>query len=199
MIKETIDLFLQQFTELKEDERKGIATKINAQIFNRKSIIQQEGKIPVNCFFVLKGLVREYRIVEGVEKTIEFYSETHPAIPSECYLKKIPSDVFLECMEDSLLIVGNHKDESKMLEEFPALQRILMQIAEEEWIKATKRLSTFKVQSPAKRYLNFIAERRDLTNRVPDVQIASHLGITPESLSRIKKRIITKRKAETNF
>lgn len=198
MIKEAIDLFLNQFPELTEEEKKELATKLNVQSFNRKDNIQQVGKVPTNCFFVLKGLVREYKMVDGVEKTVEFYSEVLPAIPSECYMKNIPSDTFLECVEDSLLIVGNHEDESNSIEEFPVLQGIMMQMAEEEWIKATKRLSTFKIQSPEKRYLHFLEERGELINRVSDSQIASHLGITPESLSRIKRRLFTKGKSKIN-
>lgn len=194
MVKDAINIFLEQFPELSENEKKQLAAKLNAQSFKKKKNIQEVGKIPAYCFFVLKGLIREYKIVDGIEKTVEFYSESHPAIPSECYMKKIPSDVFLECVEDSLVIIGDHENEAKSMEDIPALKNIVMQMAEDEWIKAAKKLSTFKIQSPEKRYLNFLEERNDLRNRVSEAHVANYLGITPESLSRIKKRLILKEK-----
>ncbi|MGH1386202.1 Crp/Fnr family transcriptional regulator [Kordia sp.] len=194
MSKEAIDIFLAQFSELTENEKKELATKLTTKSFNKKNVVQELGKIPTHCFFVLKGLVRECKIVDGIEKTVEFYSESHPAIPSECYMKKIPSDTFLECVEDSLLFIGDHDNESKSIEDIPALKTIMMRMAEEEWIKAAKKLATFKIQSPEKRYLSFLEERSDLKNRVSGIHIANYLGITPESFSRIKKRLIQKEK-----
>lgn len=194
MNKKIIDLFLLRFPILTENEKNELATKLNVQSFKKKEIIQEEGKVPQKCFFVLKGLVKQYEILDGIKKTTEFYSESHQAISSDCYLKSIPSDIFLECVEDSILIVGEQEYDSKLIKEFPALQSIMMQMMEEEWLKTKKRLSTFKILSPEKRYLDFLEERSDLKNRVSNSQIASYIGIAPESLSRIRKRLLTTKK-----
>ena len=192
MVKEEVGFFLEQFSELTEKEKKELATKLNVKRFNKKDYLQKIGEIPLNCFFVLKGLVREYHVIDEMEKTTEFYSESHPAIPSECFMKNTPSNTFLECLEDSLIMLGDSENEAKSIEEFPALQGIISQMAEEEWMKASKKLALFKIQSPEKRYLNFLDERKDLQNRVSDAKIASYIGVTPESLSRIKKRLLAK-------
>lgn len=194
MITKEIELFLQKFLVLTENEKKELAKKMNVQGFKKKTILQEEGKIPQKCFFVLKGLVKLYEIVDGIKKTTDFYSEFHPAISSDCYFKNIPSEIFLECVEDSLLIIGEEPQDSKLMKEFPVLQGIMMQIMEEEWLKTKKRLSTFKLSSPEKRYISFLNERSDLKDRVSNSQIASYLGIAPESLSRIRKRLSIKSK-----
>ncbi|MDY8137284.1 Crp/Fnr family transcriptional regulator [Aquimarina sp. 2201CG5-10] len=194
MIKEIIKTFLEQFSELSEKEKQQLGSELNVQKIIKRQILQEEGKISVNCFFVLKGLVREYKIIDGTKRTVEFYTESHPAIPSENFIKNLRADTYLECVEDCFLIVGDHQSESKSLENYPALQNIISKMAEDEWVKATKKISAFKTQSPEKRYLNFLKERVDLINRVSEGQIASYLGITPESLSRIKKRLLDKSK-----
>ncbi len=186
--------FLEKFPILTEEERKGIAEVLMVKSYKKGTIIQEEDKIPKHCFFVLSGCIRQYQIMEGIEKTTEFYTDSHAAISSECYTQKIPSDFFLECMEDSVLMVGEHGHDAKVIEAFPVLQTIMMQIAEEEWVKTRKSLSSFKLLSPENRYIDFLEHRKDLINRVPNHQIASYLGITPESLSRLRKRILIKEK-----
>ncbi len=194
MSKEIINQFLEQFSILTDYEKRGLAEKLNIQSFKEKEIIQEYGKIPTHCFCVLQGLVRQYEIIEGIEKTTEIYSESHPAISSEYYSQNIPSKVILECSEPSILIVGDRENDLKLIKEFPVLQTIMMQMIEKEWEKSKQSLTDFKTSSPEQRYLNFLNNRKDLLNRVPNTQIASYLGITPESLSRIKKRIFTKEK-----
>jgi len=192
MSAEHLNQFLQKFQAITDKERKEIAAKLIVRTFKKGSIIQEEGKIPKNCFFVLDGCVRQYQIVDGVERTTEFYTDQHAAISSECYINQAPSNFYLECLEDAMLMVGEPEHDKKMIEEHPILQSIMMKVAEEEWLKSQNTLSTFKILSPEKRYTDFLQKRRDLINRVSSNQIASYLGITPESLSRIRKRILTK-------
>lgn len=186
--------FLEKFPILKEHERMELAKKLNVKLFKKKTILQEEGKVPQYCFFVLEGCVRQYYVKDGVERSAEFYTADNAAISSDCYMNRIPSDFYLECIEDAALIVGEHEQDTILIAEFPVLQTILMQVAEQEWLKAQSRLSMFKLSSPEERYVDFIKQRGDLANRIPNNQIASYLGITPESLSRIRKRLLTKSK-----
>lgn len=192
MSAERLNQFLQKFQAISDEERKEIAAKLIVRTFKKGSLIQEEGKIPKNCFFVLGGCVRQYQVVDGVERTTEFYTDQHAAISSECYMNQAPSTFYLECLEDAILMVGEPEHDKKMIDEHPILQSIMMKVAEEEWLKSQNTLSTFKILSPEKRYTDFLQKRRDLINRVSSNQIASYLGITPESLSRIRKRILTK-------
>ena len=125
MIKDIIENFVAQFPELSSQEKKELTLLLNVKNYNKGQIIQEEGKTAHNCFFVLKGLVREYQLIDGIDKTLEFYSESHPAIPSEGYAKVKPSETSLECLENSFLIVGDKESESRAIESIPALQGIL--------------------------------------------------------------------------
>ena len=194
MTNKIIDHFLQKFPILNEQERNELAGKLNVKLFKKKEILQEEGKIPQNCFFVLEGCVRQYCIVDGAERSTEFYTPENAAISSDCYMNRSPSNFYLECLEDSTLLVGDAEYDEKLIAEFPVLQAILMQVAEQEWLKAQNRLSMFKISSPEKRYEDFLKQRPDLIHKIPNNQIASYLGITAESLSRIRKRLLIKAK-----
>ena len=189
--KHILNQFLGRFSILKPEEREGLLEKLVVETYSKKTILQEEGKVPQQCFFVLKGCIRQYQNVDGVERTTEFYTDTHGVVSSDCYTQQIPSDFSLECLEDSIILVGELERDTALVTEFPVLQHIMMEMAEAEWAKTQKSLTAFKLQSPESRYRDFLQNRKDLTNRVASHQVASYLGITPESLSRIRKRILT--------
>lgn len=187
-----LEQFLRNFSMLAEKDRAVLGEKLVVQHYPKGTILQKEGEIPLHCFFVLQGCLRKYQIVDGLEKTTDFFTEDHGAVSSDCYANRTPSYFFLECVEDATLMVGNHALDQELLAEFPVLKAITSQMMEQEWLKAQSELANFKLSSPEKRYLDLLEKRPNLFHRVPNHQIASYLGITPESLSRIRKRVLTK-------
>ncbi|MCB9234143.1 MAG: Crp/Fnr family transcriptional regulator [Bacteroidia bacterium] len=157
----------------------------------RGTILVREGEVPADCYFVLKGLVRQYQFIDGNERTTEFYTETHGIVSSRHYTEQTLSPFFLECMEDCLLIAGNMEIDEANYREFPELREITRHMLEQDLNRSKEDHARFILSSPADRYVHFMETRKDLSNRVPLHQIASYLGMTAESLSRIRKRIIS--------
>lgn len=182
--------FLSGFPNLKTDEVSQLAELIPVIAPCKGTILMKEGKIPNECYFVLKGLVRQYQFVDGAERTTAFYTESNGTVSSAHYTEQTPSRFFLECMEDCLLIAGNMQIDEGHFEKFPALLEITKQMLESDLNKAKENYSSFILSSPKERYLHFMKTQPGLLNRVPLHQIASYLGMTPESLSRIRKRIV---------
>lgn len=161
--------------------------------FKKGTILLEEGKISNECYFVIKGCIRSYYMKDGEEKTTEFYTEEQAVTPT-VYGKKIPSEYYLECMEDTIAGVGTPELESAMYTKFPQLEQLNLALGEAIMAKYMETFAEFKMNSPEERYLNLVKNRPDLLQRVPQHQVASYLGITPESLSRIRKRISTVKK-----
>ena len=137
------------------------------------------------------GLVRQYQFVDGVERTTAFYTEANGTVSSKHYAEQTPSEFYLECAEDCLLIAGNVEVDEANIQQFPELMEVTKLILETDLNKAKDTYAKFVISSPKERYLHFLDSRPDLANRVPLHQIASYLGMTPESLSRIRKRIVS--------
>jgi CRP-like cAMP-binding protein len=181
--------FLSSFPDLSKEEVEAIAAHIPIVEFKKGTVFLKEGEVPGKCYFVLEGCVRQYSIVDGEEKTTAFYTEKFGTISSTDYTNRTPSGHYLVCAEDSLLLWGDPSQSMENFAKFPVLKSIVSDMLVEELNQAKDKFSNFIIANPEQRYLNFLEERPDLVNRVPQHQIASLLGMTPESLSRIRRRI----------
>ncbi|MCB0430690.1 MAG: Crp/Fnr family transcriptional regulator [Flavobacteriales bacterium] len=189
--KQQLISFLSSFPSLERAEVLQLADMIPVIAPSKGTILIKAGEVPGECYYVLKGLVRQYQFIDGTERTTEFYTEANGTVSSTHYTEQTPSGFYLECMEDCLLIAGTMELQEAHFEQFPALLDITKQMLESDLNKAKDQFSKFILSSPRERYLHFMETRPDLLNRVPLHQIASYLGMTPESLSRIRKRIVS--------
>lgn len=164
---------------------------INLKSYPKNSFLVREGELANKCYFVLEGLVRQYFVIDGEERTTNFFIDGEP-VSSTFSNDTAPSKFCLVCNEDTLLIEGNPGDAEDFLQAMPQFMSINMLATETESKKIHDDLVEFKILSPEERYLKLMKERPELLERVPLYQLASYLGIKPESLSRIRKRIVRK-------
>lgn len=182
--------FMENNTSLSEKELQEIADHILVNAFKKGTILLKQGDISDKCYLVLKGCVRQYSCGnDGKETTYNFFTEGQAVVLFKSYKQKVPSDYFLSCVEDSVLIVGSLDTEESMYEQFPELKNITRNIMEMNFGQAQDDTAMLMGAMPEERYLRLLEKRPELIKRVPQHQLASYLGITPESLSRIKKRI----------
>lgn len=185
--------FLKSFEVLTFEEILIIAKDTVTKQFKKGDVLLKEGEISKECFSVIKGCVREYQLKEGEEITTAFFTEGDPIVNFTSSTAQSPSLSFIECIEDSVLTVSNQELEKLMCEKIPRLEVIIRTEVEKNAGKKQDELASFITSSPEERYLNLQKNRPELLNRVPQHQIASYLGIKPESLSRIRKRLVTKK------
>ena len=180
----------------KELEEELIKTSF-IRYFRKGTILLKEGSHTDECYFVIKGCIRCFYVKDGEEKTTEFYTEEQSVTPT-VYGKNLPSEYYLECIEDTIAGVGNPELETEMYQKFPVLESLNRAIGEAIMAKHLEEFAEYKMASPEERYQNLLKNRPDLIQRAPQHQIASYLGIKPESLSRIRKRIIQEKKKISN-
>lgn len=183
--------FLSGFPELDEEERLAIGAKIPVREYKKGDILVSEGDVPPECYFVLQGCVRQYYLIDGDEKTTAFFTERQ-AVAATNFVEQTPSKYYLSCVENAKLIVGSIHQDMEMYKQFPKLETITRSMIEHDYSNTREDFAAFITSSPEKRYLDLLETRPNLLNRVPQHQIASYLGVTPESLSRIRKRIVSK-------
>ena len=184
--------FISKYISLSEDEKNALLSLGLFHSVKKGTVLLKEGQKTQDSFFVLKGCIRVYYIIDGEEKTTAFYTEMDVLTP-HCVINKAPSEYFISCVEDSILTVSNSDMGEEMNSKFPKFDIMCRMLSEELLAKQRIDFDEFKTTSPEQRYLNLLQKRPDLIQRVPQHQIASYLGIKPQSLSRLRARILEKK------
>lgn len=154
----------------------------------RRFKLTEEGKVARELYFIVKGLVRLYYTKDGEEITGFIFREHLFASCYDSFLRQVPSIQTLETIEDCELLVITHNDINELYEILPKMNIFTRKVAEQRFINAQMVLSSFILDSPEERYRKFEEQHGDLLLRVPHHIIASYLGMTPVSMSRIRKR-----------
>jgi len=172
-----------------QEERDAIEEFSKIQEFKKGYTLIREGQNVQNCFYVIKGCLRQYKIIDGEERTVAFFTEDDSILSMTSVHTSYVSKYNVECMEDSTLSMMSAENEREMYRRFPKIANI-SRISLEEIIKESQdRFAEFMISTPEERYLKLVEKRPDLLLRIPQYHLASFLGIKPESLSRIRKRL----------
>jgi CRP-like cAMP-binding protein len=188
MLTSLID-YINKFVKLTPDEIDIIHQQVVVKTFEKGAILLKEGEIAKSFFFNLEGCVRIYYLVDGTEKTVFFYSEHQFITVYESFIKGLPSKFYIECLESTTLAVFSYENEMKLLEQIPKLELLARLVMEEELSIYQEIIASLITLSPQERYNKLIKKDPKLVQRIPQYYLATYLGITPESLSRIRKRI----------
>lgn len=182
--------YMKRFTNLSEAELETIATDVPIVAFKKGTTLLQQGEVPKNCYFVLKGCVRQFAIdADGRETTYNFFTEEQGVTIFNKHTEDKASKYTLRCIEDSVLVVGDLTSEQQAFNNHSELETMVRKMVEVNIGEVHDNLATFIDSRPEERYKSLLEKRPSLVHRVPQHQLASYLGITPESLSRIKRRL----------
>lgn len=191
-MKDALIQFLQGFELLTAEEIDIIADHTQLKTFKKGTILLEEGEVSKKCYSVIQGCVREYYIIDGIEKTTAFYTEGQPVNSFTSFINETASKHYLECVEDSTLTVSDQQLEQEICQRIPRLEQVIRQEVERNTGLLQDQLAAYITSTPEQRFTKLLEEQPGLVGRVPQHQIASYLGVTPESLSRIKKRVFSK-------
>lgn len=184
--------FISKYITLTEDEKNAILALDIFHTVKKGTILLKEGQRSQDEYFILKGCIRKYYIVDGEEKTTAFFTEMESLTPN-CVVNNQPSEYFISCVENTILTITNPNMGVEINTKFPKFEIMCRILSEELLAKERINFDEYKTSSPEQRYLNLIQKRPDLVQRVPQHQLASYLGIKPQSLSRLRARILEKK------
>lgn len=189
--------FVEHFSRispLSTEEADVISKSMVVRDFKKGTILLKEGQVSVDTYFILNGCIREYILIDGEEKTTNFFTEEQWVISMSNFNAQSPSTHFLVCIEDTSVVVGNEQAAQAMFKKFPRFETISRAVMEVFFSEQKKILTSFLTDTPEQRYMNLLKTRPDIFQRVPQYQLASYIGVKPESLSRIRKRVLEKLK-----
>tara|TARA_R110002049_G_scaffold14886_6_gene61955 strand:- start:2774 stop:3352 length:579 start_codon:yes stop_codon:yes gene_type:complete len=188
-MKNTLVEMMSSFIDLSSEEKQGILNAFPIKTFLKDTDLLKEGQIAKDAFAVIKGCIRKYSVEDGEEVTTEFYTECQSAVNFDSMANGKPSKYYFTCTEDTTVAILNSEKENALYKKFPRFGEVCRVEMEKMLGTSQENLSTFKNATPTKRYLNVLENRPDLLQRVPQYQLASYIGVKPETLSRIRRKI----------
>ncbi len=193
MKNKLVDHF-QNYTKLTTEEIDAINESMDIKEYKKHTFIQREDESAQDSYFVLNGLVREYKLIKDEEISTNFFTEGQWILFFNDTKDDQELKVNLYCLEDTFLVVGNEEKAQILFSNFPRLESVARMIMEENMRENQKQMRTYLFNTPEERYLKLFNERPELFERVSQVNLSSYIGVKPESLSRIRKRIHNKKK-----
>jgi CRP-like cAMP-binding protein len=151
-----------------------------------KTVLLREGDVSKKAFYIEKGCMRLWFNNQGKEVTFQFFFENEGVSSIESFNSGQPGLFTLETIEPCTLRVISKKDFDKILSESPELEKLINKSILERMLFYQKLFLSRIKDNPPKRYLDLINSQPAIIQRIPQQYIASYLGITPVSLSRIR-------------
>ncbi len=180
---------LAEYLQISEEGIEEIFSAIHFKSYKSGTVLVEPGEVFNDCCLILKGCVRQYHLQDGEEKTTFFFTEDQWFASYYSTTQNKPVPYYLTFVEDTVLSMMSISSEYDLFKKYPEFESVCRTGIEEQLEKYQEMLVSFMSSSPIQRYMNVLENRPDLIQRVPQYQLASYLGITPESLSRIRKRI----------
>jgi len=161
---------------------------LNSRKVNKGKFLFHRGDICDFVAFTYKGCLRSFVLKEGKEYTLFFHTENQTFGDYESFQKNKPACFSCQAIEDSEVLIFNHRA-MVLFEKAPGGQKLLRLVAEDLAFLLRDKLLSLLIDTPQERYLKLIETQPELLQRIPQYYLASYLGIEPESLSRLKRRV----------
>ncbi|TYP98970.1 CRP-like cAMP-binding protein [Tenacibaculum adriaticum] len=162
-------------------------TEVN--IAKRKFLLQPDTHVK-HEYFVIKGCLKAYYIDDkGSRHILQFAIENWWIGDFDAFYGDVPSKLYIEAIEDSMLLAINYKDLQQLFKEAPIFERYFRILVTNAFIAQRKRILSTLEKDAKERYLEFCTTYPNIENRVPNYHIANYLGISAESISRIRRKM----------
>lgn len=186
--------FIGNTVKLQDVDVAKISSKLSVEDYSKGDFILKQNQVSKTLKFVLSGVYRVYQLKDGKEITSYFnYEERNPLVASFASLLTVkPSTEFIECIIPGELISISYSDWQELYKTSLELNIFGRLMAEKNYLLAIQRIESLQYQNASERYELFLKLYPTLLNQIPHHYISSYLGITPESLSRVRKTLTEK-------
>lgn len=181
---------LQHLGGLNDSEIEKVIAISTETEYNKKTIFIKDGEVKRKLYFIVDGFIRTYQLKDGKEKTISFGKPNQFVTSVNILFGENPSDEYLETITDAQLIAIDFEGLEKLKLSIPKIAFLMNRLLQEMMLTKENRLRNFICNSALERYKSFMSTEPELMKVVTVNQLSSHLGVEPESLSRLRKKII---------
>lgn len=188
---ESFKLFLNSIVPITDQEFENYGLYFKTRTLDKNSYFAEIGKTSAEVAFIRKGLLRAYYINEKSEEVTScFCIQNNLTASYKSFILQVPSELSIQALEDTELITISYDDLQNLYKKSPLWQNIGRAIAERQYMAMEQYASVLCNETAKEKYLRMLKEQPGLINKANINDIASYLGITRRTLSRIRKEIV---------
>jgi CRP-like cAMP-binding protein len=184
---------IQNVITLSPSEKDLVIALFKEKSYKKGDFFLTGGQICNQVGFVTKGLLRYYINHDGEDKTFNFAQENNFICNYESFLPRTPSTKIIQALEDCEILQISYTDLQTFYQSISGAERFGRLVIEQVFIQTLQDISSFYTDSPELRYERFRKKHPGLQQRISQYHIASYVGVKPQSLSRIRKRVFTEK------
>ena len=180
--------FLQTLRPISPGLQTALMQLLQWDTLPRKHWLLQPGQMSERLYFIEQGVVRGYYLKDGKEVTSWFMREGDFIISIVSFYTRQPAREYIELLTDSVVLSITYAQLQQLYRDFPEFNTVGRLLTEKYYVLSELRTQNLRMQTAPERYAQLLADFPDIFGRVPLKYIASHLGISPETLSRLRGR-----------
>jgi CRP-like cAMP-binding protein len=184
---------IQHIVPLSPTEKDLVTSLFKEKTYHKGDFFLPEGQVCKQVGFVTKGLLRYYINHDGEDKTYDFAQENNFVCNYESFLPQTPSTKIIQALEDCEMLQISFADLQAFYQSVSGAERFGRVVIEQVFVQTLQDLSSFYTDTPELRYEKFLKRHPGLLQRISQYHVASYVGVKPQSLSRIRKRIFTEK------
>ena len=184
-----LEKFIAKYVSLSDTELEDIAGKFKSKVVKKNNYLLKQGDTCKDLVFVESGCLRLYYLKDDIEVSVWFAFQQSSAIEIYSFISESPSNYFLQAIEDSEVLCLPKTELDKLYQYQPKMQEMMRNFWEDVILNLINRFTALQKDSAEKRYIDLLNKPAYLET-IPQKYLASFIGVTPTSLSRIRKQII---------
>ncbi len=182
--------YLKEKVPIDQEDENFLRQTFDVKHFKKKEIIADKGEVSKYLYFLVSGITRSFYVNnKGAEVTRLITNKNRFFTNFLSFNKNLPSNEIIESIEDSQVLYINREKFYKILEEVPLTKQVFTLVLEDSYTQHLERIEVLSCFSPKERFLHLLNQDKELLYSLPNKVLASYLGITQETCSRLKKEV----------
>jgi CRP-like cAMP-binding protein len=179
---------MESFSPVSDEDFQRLPDVMHEKHFHKGEVLLKEGQVCSRFYFILRGCIRSFCLEDGKEVNTKFYFEDDIACDFNSFRSEEPSPFYFVALEDVTAYYGSKADVKPLFQDGSSWHMVLFRLFQSLYLEEEKHSNNFKLLTPEERYHFLLENKPNYLRRIPLVYLASYLGVSRETLTRIRQR-----------
>lgn len=190
---EPLQKHIREYVDISDEKLEKYCSAFTLRKIKKKEFLLTEGSVCEFEGFIVKGCFKVFHTDRNAyEQILYFGIENWWISDIDSFVNRIPSKLTIQALEDSEILLISKENKEKLYQEMPEVEKLMRLKFQRSIIALQRRILDNLSKSSEERYIEFLQDYQQTAHRLTNIQIAAYLGVTPESLSRVRRKIVKK-------